>query len=225
MHVAVCSCTVFSPGAPTSDADTLDDVDAELTDVHEEENKEPEWAVTPTETEKKAHWHHKQHNSGAFYSCIQHKKHLCRLPKCSIKRSVPADEWTRREEHRPEDGQAEVDPTCSVHAEPGHAAHKVSEQRPCVNYAWEKKREKWAVSVWTELSVKVGQCGCLGVIVFVWAGGRLFLWLAKWHLIFQHAALCRSEGRKTPECTFNNSSLPFVLMVLTATACLKAFVH
>lgn len=34
-------------GAPTGDADTLEDVDAKLTDVHEEENKKPERTVTP----------------------------------------------------------------------------------------------------------------------------------------------------------------------------------
>lgn len=44
---------VFSPGAPTSDADTLDNVDAKLTDVHKEESKKPERAVTPAESEKK----------------------------------------------------------------------------------------------------------------------------------------------------------------------------
>ena len=43
---------VFSPGAPPGDADTLQDVDAELTDVHEEESEEPEGAVTPAGREK-----------------------------------------------------------------------------------------------------------------------------------------------------------------------------
>ncbi len=43
---------VFSPGAPTTDANTLDNVDAKLTNVHEEENKEPERAVTPAERER-----------------------------------------------------------------------------------------------------------------------------------------------------------------------------
>lgn len=40
---------VFLPSAPTSDADALHDVDAELTDVHEEEDEEPERAVAPAE--------------------------------------------------------------------------------------------------------------------------------------------------------------------------------
>lgn len=44
---------VFSPGAPPSDADTLENVDAKLTDVHEEESKKPEWAVTPAGRERK----------------------------------------------------------------------------------------------------------------------------------------------------------------------------
>lgn len=39
--------SVFSPGAPSSDAHTLDDIDAKLTDVHEEEHKESERAVAP----------------------------------------------------------------------------------------------------------------------------------------------------------------------------------
>lgn len=50
---SVSSCPVFSPGAPTTDANTLDNVDAKLTDVHEEENKESERAVAPAEREKK----------------------------------------------------------------------------------------------------------------------------------------------------------------------------
>lgn len=40
---------VFSPGAPAGDAHALDDVDAELTDVHEEEHKEAEGAVAPAQ--------------------------------------------------------------------------------------------------------------------------------------------------------------------------------
>lgn len=44
----------FSPGAPTSDANTLENVDAELTDVDKEEHEEPEWAVTPADGDKKA---------------------------------------------------------------------------------------------------------------------------------------------------------------------------
>lgn len=39
--------TVASPCAPTADPNTLDDVDAKLADVHEEENKEPKRAVAP----------------------------------------------------------------------------------------------------------------------------------------------------------------------------------
>lgn len=60
-------------------------------------------------------------------------KKNCRLPERSIKRSVPTDERTRREENEPEDGQAEVHPAHRVHAEPGQAAHHVGEQRPRVN--------------------------------------------------------------------------------------------
>lgn len=44
----------FSPGAPTGDANTLDNVDAELTDVDKEEHEEPEWAVTPADGDEKA---------------------------------------------------------------------------------------------------------------------------------------------------------------------------
>lgn len=42
----------FSPGTPSSDANTLEDVDTELTDVHEEENEKSEGAVNPAEREK-----------------------------------------------------------------------------------------------------------------------------------------------------------------------------
>lgn len=79
--------------------------------------------------------------------------HLCRLPECSVKWFVPADEWTRCEEHEPDDGQAKVHPTCCVHAEPGHAAHQVSKQRPCMNWSVSTKREKnmhckpWCITV------------------------------------------------------------------------------
>lgn len=41
-----------SPGAPASDADALQNVDAELTDVHEEEEEKPERTVTPVGTEE-----------------------------------------------------------------------------------------------------------------------------------------------------------------------------
>lgn len=41
-----------SPGAPAGDANTLDHVDAELTDVHKEEEEEPEGAVTPAHREE-----------------------------------------------------------------------------------------------------------------------------------------------------------------------------
>lgn len=40
-----------SPGAPTGDANALDDVDAKLTDVDEEEDKEAEGAVAPAREE------------------------------------------------------------------------------------------------------------------------------------------------------------------------------
>lgn len=40
---------VSSPGSPTGDADALQNVDAKLTDVHEEEEKEPERTVAPAE--------------------------------------------------------------------------------------------------------------------------------------------------------------------------------
>lgn len=55
------------------------------------------------------------------------------LPERSVDRSVPADVRARREEQQPEDGQAEVHPARRVHAEPGHAAHHVREQRPGMN--------------------------------------------------------------------------------------------
>ena len=42
-------CYFVSPRAPTGDSNTLDNVDAELADVHEEENEESERAVTPAE--------------------------------------------------------------------------------------------------------------------------------------------------------------------------------
>lgn len=40
--IFVSSRSIFSPGAPTSDANTLENVDAKLTDVHKEEHKESE---------------------------------------------------------------------------------------------------------------------------------------------------------------------------------------
>lgn len=42
---------VFSPGAPAGDAHALNDVDAKLTDVDEEEDEEAEGAVTPAQWE------------------------------------------------------------------------------------------------------------------------------------------------------------------------------
>lgn len=54
-----------SPGAPTRDADTLQDVDAKLTDVHEEEHEKPEGAVTPAERENKQD----TNSEGVFYLC------------------------------------------------------------------------------------------------------------------------------------------------------------
>lgn len=46
------SCCSSSPGAPAGDADALDHVDAELTDVHKEEEEEPEGAVAPAHREE-----------------------------------------------------------------------------------------------------------------------------------------------------------------------------
>lgn len=43
--------SISSPGAPASDANALDDIDAKLTDVDEEEDEEAEGAVTPAQVE------------------------------------------------------------------------------------------------------------------------------------------------------------------------------
>lgn len=61
-------------------------------------------------------------------------------PERSIKWSVPADEWTRCEEHEPEYGQTKVHPTFWVHKEPGHAAHQISKQ--CTGVNWGKSTER-----------------------------------------------------------------------------------
>lgn len=133
-----------SPGAPPRDADTLQDVDAKLTDVHEEEHEEPEGAVTPAERENKQDMNNSE---GVYYVNISGKwKCSCRLPECSVKRSVPADERTRCEEQEPEDGQAEVNATTWVHTEPGQAAHQVRQQRPRVNWAGRRKKSSKCLS-------------------------------------------------------------------------------
>lgn len=122
----------ISPGAPTSDANTLDNVDTKLTDVHEEEQKEPEGAVAPAEKEEKKRVMNK-HSRGALAFGKPRRKHLSCSPERSIQGSVPADERAWCEKYKPEDGQAKVHATLGVHAEPGHAAHQVGEQRPRVN--------------------------------------------------------------------------------------------
>lgn len=50
---ALKSLYLHSPCAPASDAHALDDVDAKLTDVDEEEDKEAEGAVAPAQEEKR----------------------------------------------------------------------------------------------------------------------------------------------------------------------------
>lgn len=150
----------FSPGAPTSDANTLEKVDAKLTEVHKEEHKEPEWAVTPADREEKP----KVWTTQWWSALFAHPRwmHSCRLPECSIKWSVPADEWTRCEEDEPEDGQAKVHPTCCVHTEPGHAAHHVGKQRSCMNYIMSNREGK---NIYSKITVGVR-------ILLVWLGSR-----------------------------------------------------
>lgn len=74
-----------------------------------------ELSLLPAETKKQAG--EQQRGGGSTVRCVRG------VPERSIKRPVPADVGTRREEHEPEDGQTEVHATGDVHEEPGHAAH------------------------------------------------------------------------------------------------------
>lgn len=139
---------VILPGSPASDANRLDDIDANLTDVNEEENKEPERAVDPVERWKWRIWRAQWAQEGHRDCCIcGHNFGSCCLPECSIKRSVPTDKRTRREKQKPEDRQAKVHTSVSIHSKPGEAGDQVCKQSPSVH--WKVKRErKNTVNMW-----------------------------------------------------------------------------
>lgn len=124
---------VSSPGAPVGDAHALDDVDAKLADVDEEEDKEAEGAVAPAQGEggEKADAVSRRLTLKLFSRARRRAGHVS--PERSVEWPVPADERARREEQEPEDGEAEVHAPAGVHAEPGQAAHQVGQQRPSVN--------------------------------------------------------------------------------------------
>lgn len=101
-------------------------MNAKLTDIHEEEDKEAERTVAPVrESEKKM----VRANTGEKAAGLDSG----RSPECPVQRSVPADEGTGGEEQEPEHGQAKVHPVRRVHAEPGQAAKHVHEERAGVN--------------------------------------------------------------------------------------------
>lgn len=133
---------VSSPGAPAGDAHALDDVDAKLTDVDEEEDKEAEGAVTPAQGEGVGETDVVSDPSSQIVLWSSEEGGTCGgvSPERSVEWPVPADERARREEQEPEDGEAEVYPATAVHAEPGQAAHQVGQQRPSVNWEGEDAR-------------------------------------------------------------------------------------